>query len=275
MTMINRVNRFGRPAAVSAAAQERSVTWKAWIARVVAVGAVLGVWAFATRQGGVSPIVLPSITAVLRGIVTFLSSVSSWQSIFLTMIEIVAAFAISASLGLAIGFISSWSRISSVVVERLLAWGYMYPFVLMYPLFILTLGVGPASKIGFGAVTATVPVAFNCLRGIKSVDRRYLAVGRAFGATKIQMDLLVKFGAARPLILSGFRVGAGMVSVSVIFAELLGSYSGVGHYIQASLNALDIPSMYGAIVILVLLSVLYQKGIDRMFRGGRHGVRDK
>lgn len=251
------------------------VAKKGWILRVLTLACVVGAWALATGPGAVSPIVLPSIGSVFGGIFRFLGSSSSWYSILVTMFEIVAAFLISATIGIVIGFAASWSRMSSVVVERLLAWGYMYPFVLMYPLFILTLGVGPASKIGFGAITATVPVAFNCLRGIRNVDKSYLDVGRAFGASRMQLDLLVKFGGARPLILSGFRVGAGMVSVSVVFAELLGSYSGVGNYIQASLNALNIPSMYGAIVILVLLAIMYQKGIDRVFQGRKNDSRHR
>src|SRR5690606_20901932 len=98
-------------------------------------------------------------------------------------------FAIAAVVGLVAGFLLSRTRVTALAFEPLLAWGYMFPLALLYPLFLLWVGVGLESKIYYAALGAFFPIAYNTIRGLSSVDSKYLAVGRAFGASKLQVDL--------------------------------------------------------------------------------------
>lgn len=239
---------------------------KVWMLRLLLVGLVVGFWVYETGPGNVNAVILPKIGDVAGSFIVLLGKGTTWTATAYTVTEMVCGFALASAVGVGVGFLISRRELSASVAERLLSWGYMYPFVLMYPLFILWLGVGMSSKIGFGATTAFFPIAFNTVRGLRSVDQQYLKVGQAFGASRLMVDVHIKAGGARPMILSGLRIGVGMVSVSVIFAELLGSYAGLGHTIESALNRLDVVQMYSTIVFLLILTFCFQTVMERLLR---------
>jgi NitT/TauT family transport system permease protein len=232
----------------------------------LALGGVIGFWLYENGPGAVSPLVLPKLGQVLDSFWRQLWQGELWSNAAVTSVQIVAAFLLASVVGTGFGFVVSQHPLSSSVAERLLAWGYMYPFVLLYPLFVLWLGVGIPSKIGFGATAAVFPIAYNTVRGLRSIDQRYLRVGRAFGASRWMIDIHIRTGAARPMILSGLRLGVGMVTVSIVVAELLGSYAGLGHLIEGALNRLNAVDMYGTIIFLVILTFCMQAAMERILR---------
>src|SRR5690606_31214902 len=118
-----------------------------------------------------------------------------WVQAGITVLEMLASFALAAIVGLAVGFLLSRNKIVVRATEPLFAWGYMFPFALLYPLFLLWVGVGIESKIAYAAVGAFFPIAFNTIKGLRSVDKRYLNVGKAFAAPQMQIDLTIKLGA--------------------------------------------------------------------------------
>ena len=168
------------------------------------------------------------------------------------------ALAIALVLGFAAGFVGSRTALRARVYEPLLAWGYMVPHVMFYPLFLLWAGVGVWSKILFAAVAAFFPIAMNTLRGFDGVDGGYVRVGQAFGASKLQLDWLVKLGAALPMVLSGVRIGAALAVINVILSEMLASQRGLGHELARTSQTLQMPQAFAVILLLlVLVGVLH------------------
>lgn len=237
-----------------------------WALRLVLLAILLGLWMYASGPGAVSALILPPITSVLDSFGGLLFVGATWAAVGVTVLEMILSFVIAAVLGVGLGFLLSRRALRARVAEPLLAWGYMFPFVLLYPLFLLWAGVGVPSKVAYAVVTAVFPIAYNTMRGLRSVDPRYTKVGVAFGASGLQMDLHIKAGAARPLVLSGLRIGVGLVSVSVVLAELLGSYSGLGHDVQAAASRLQIVDTYSLALLLVLVTVVLQFLMERALR---------
>ena len=142
----------------------------------------------------------------------------------------------------------------------------MLPFVLLYPLFLLWVGVGIESKIAYASAGAFFPIAYNTVKGLGSVDSKYLEVGRAFGANRRQLDLEIKAGAARPMILSGLRIGISVVTIMVVLAELLGSREGLGHMIERASSSFMIANAYGYILLLITISAAFLAIMERILR---------
>lgn len=145
----------------------------------------------------------------------------------------------------------------------------MFPIVLLYPMFLLWAGVGIESKILYAAVNGFFPIAYNVTIGLRNVEQRYLKVGRAFGASPIQVDLIIKLGAARPMILSGLRLGVALVTISVVVAELLGSTFGLGNALQEASTRFSAVGQYSLILFLVVMTALLQLAMERALRS-RH-----
>ena len=106
------------------------------------------------------------------------------------------------------GFLGSRTALRARVYEPVLAWGYMVPHVMFYPLFLLWAGVGMGSKILFAAVAGFFPIAINTLRGSRASTARSSAPGARSGASKLQLDWMVKLGAALPMVLRACGSGS-------------------------------------------------------------------
>jgi ABC-type nitrate/sulfonate/bicarbonate transport system permease component len=240
-----------------------------WGLRAALVVIVLGAWWYGTGPGGVSSLILPPLPEVLREFIGLFGSDFLLEAVTVTLTEIVLAAVLAVAGGLLVGFLLSRTGLRARAAEPVLAWGYMFPFVLLYPLFLLWMGVGMGSKVAYAAVGASIPVAYNTLRGLRSVDQRYVKVGLAFGASNTQMDLHVKAGAARPMILSGIRIGISIVLISVVLAELLGSNVGLGFELQRASNTFQNARAFALVFLLVLLTTVLQALLERLMSGRR------
>lgn len=238
--------------------------------QVLGVIAVLAAWAGASYSGAVSPLILPPPHDVATRFVALLSEPTLWRATWVTSAEILVSFALATFVGVLLGFLLSRNQRIAVSVEPVLAWGYIFPFALLYPLFVMWFGAGPESKVAYAFANAVFPIAFNTMRGLSGVESKYLDVGRAYRASKRQVDWHIKLGAAWPMILSGIRIGGGMVMVTVILGEVLGSAAGLGYEIQQSVNTFQIVQAYALIAFLVGLSSLLLWAMERGLRSSRY-----
>jgi ABC-type nitrate/sulfonate/bicarbonate transport system permease component len=240
-----------------------------WALRLALLLIVVSAWVYGTGPGEISFLILPPLPEVLAAIVGLMGTEVFWTALSVTVFEMLAAFTIAAAVGVGVGFFLSRTPLRARASEPLLSWGYMFPVVLLYPLFLLWVGVGVGSKIAYAAVAAFFPIAYNTLRGLRAVDEKYLKVGVAFGASRLDMDRHIKAGAARPMILSGLRIGISVVMISVVLAELLGSNAGLGYELQRAASTLRLPEEYGIALLLLLVAVTLQRILERVLRPRR------
>lgn len=227
-----------------------------WGLRVLFLVLVVGGWVLANVTDAVSPIILPDLGAVLSQSVVLLGESDVWAATAITAFEMILGFLIAAVLGLIAGFFLSRKPLRNAIWERLLAWGYIFPISLVYPLFLIWAGVGLPSKILFAAASAFFPIAYNTMKGLSGVPPRFLKVGQAYGASAWATDWHIRAGAARPMVLSGLRLGVAMATVSVVLAEMLGANAGLGFMAQQSSSQFRIPEAYATILILVVMTSL-------------------
>jgi ABC-type nitrate/sulfonate/bicarbonate transport system permease component len=227
-----------------------------WSLRILFVVVVFGGWILANATGSISPIILPQLGAVLSESIELLRESEVWAAAGITVFEMIAGFGIAAVAGLLVGFVLSRKPLRSAIFEKLLAWGYIFPISLVYPLFLIWAGVGLPSKILFAAASAFFPIAYNTMKGLSAVPVRYLKVGQAFGASAQATDWHIRAGASRPMILSGLRLGVSMATVSVVLAEMLGANAGLGFMAQQASSQFQIPKAYAVILILVVITSL-------------------
>lgn len=235
-----------------------------WGMRFGFIAALVGGWLLANASEAVSPLVLPPLIPVLGRTVDLAAEPEVWRAAGITVFEMVAGFILATVPALLLGFWLGRSPVRAVVSERLLAWGYVFPVALVYPLFLIWVGVGISSKIAFAAVSAFFPIAYNTIKGLTGVPSRYLQVGRAFGASASMVDRHIRAGAARPMILSGLRLGASMATVSVVLAEMLGAREGLGFMAQEAARQFQVANAYALILILAVITSLVLWVMERI-----------
>jgi ABC-type nitrate/sulfonate/bicarbonate transport system permease component len=224
---------------------------------------VLGIWIHQTRTGRVSPILLPQPERVLAIFPDLLGSSTFWRAAGTTAMEVAGAFFLAAMAGLLVGVLLGRWAPAARIATPLFAWAQTVPIILFYPICILFFGIGPVSKIAFGGFYGFFPIAANTILALSTVPPRYLTAAAALGANRRQVVVRVLMPAARPLILSGVRLGAALCLIGVLAGEILGSTAGLGYEIASSAGGFRTPEMYAYIVVTLVLVALFNLVITR------------
>ena len=229
-------------------------------------------WQISAVRGGISPLLLPPPSAVYHEFLALLMTGMFWPDLRVTLYELVAAFGIAAVAGSSIGYLVSRSRYAIRVFDPLFAGVFAIPAILLYPLYVLFLGLGPGSKIAMGATIAFFPIVLNTISGLSRVDSAYRTAARSMGASSLQMFWSVLLPAAFPIVLTGLRMGLILAFLAILGSETIASFSGLGHQIAGLAENMDTASMFAYIVFVLLIAFLLNFALSfAEARGKREG----
>jgi ABC-type nitrate/sulfonate/bicarbonate transport system permease component len=230
--------------------------WMPRLIQALFLIALLVAWFVATGVGGVSPFLLPAPGDVTGALWALLRSGSYLPNLGVTLSEVGIAFCTSTVAGLVIGYGISRSRALVRVFEPLLSSLYAVPVVLFLPLFILMFGLGIASKIAMGITTSFFPVVMSAIAGFSSVERIFVTAARSMGASNFQLFRRVLLPAALPVIVSGLRMAFIVAFLSILGAETIASYAGLGHGIVQHAELLETKEMFANIALVIAIATI-------------------
>jgi NitT/TauT family transport system permease protein len=230
---------------------------------VIAV-AVVAAWEAIVRLGLVSAIILAAPSDILL-------AAASDGAVFLrafatTAIEIAAAIMMTWTLGIVVGLIAGSSHTLASATAPVLSSIFAVPLIILYPLLMAWLGIGPLSKVVFAILSGFFPVALNTIDGVRAIERRYIVFARSVGATRLQTYARVIFPLALPAIVSGLRVGTGLVVIGVIVTEMLASLGGIGFLISYHRTLFNTGHVYFGMVLALLMAVAVNMGLTAIDR---------
>jgi ABC-type nitrate/sulfonate/bicarbonate transport system permease component len=229
-------------------------------------------WYLATTRWKVSPLLLPNPVRVLADFWEILKTGEFIGDLRVTLGELAAAFAISATSGVIVGYLLSRSQYRIRVFEPLFSAIYSVPIILFLPLYVLFFGLGPASKIALGATISFFPIALNTIAGFGYVDKVLVTAARSMGASDVQLFRYVLLPAAFPIILTGMRMGFTVALLSIIGSETIASLAGLGHRIVHLAEGMEMARMFAYIVFVVFIAATLNTLVSALeARGKRHG----
>jgi ABC-type nitrate/sulfonate/bicarbonate transport system permease component len=244
----------------------------ALLSRLVQVGFLVGLvvlWYLASTRWGVNRLLLPNPIAVFDNLIEILRTGEFIGDLQTTLGEVAAAFAISVTGGVTLGYLISRSPYAIRVFEPLFAALYSIPIILFLPLFVLFFGLGPASKIAIGATISFFPIVINTIAGFGNVDRLYLMAARSMGASGFRLFRHVLLPAALPVILTGLRMGFTTALLSIIGSEVLASLAGLGHHIVQLAESMEMARMFAYIVFVIAIAVILNAVVSALEARGR------
>lgn len=241
------------------------LAWPLW-PRLGFLALIFGGWYWLTASGRASPLILPRLPLVADRLGRFLASPATYGEIGATMVEFLAAFAISCAAGFLFGFVVGSWRYTTEVFEPLLVALFAVPIIIIYPLCILFFGIGHASKIAFSAVYGFFPIAINVINGLKNVDGGLIRVSRAMGAKPAALLSKVLVPDAFPLILNGIRLALVLEFLATVAGETLAGREGLGARMAESSESLSTPELFGWITITIVVSFVISQLVNLLGR---------
>lgn len=249
---------------------------KGGAARVAAIQLTLVVlffagWTAITQAHAINPLFLPPLPAVGRAVVKLLASGSLYAAAGVTILTVAQAYALAVVAGIAAGFFIGRSRRLTAAFEPVLSGIFAVPIALFFPLFTVFWGIGPPSKIAFGAVYGFFPIALNTIAGFGGVDALLLRSAHSLGASRWQMFRHVYVPGALPVVATGLRIGFFICFASVLGGETLSSAAGVGHAIAHAGELLESAQMYAWIVFVLATTIVLNLILTRLEARAQRG----
>jgi len=187
---------------------------------------LLVAWQLAVSGFGLREYILPSPLVVLRALS---EGEIPWAAhLWITTLEIVGAFVVAGSVGVALGIAIAWSPMFARALVPFLVFVNTLPKVAVAPLFLLWLGYGVIPNMLIGALIGFFPVVINTAVGLTQVDGEMLDLGRIFNAPKWRVFAKIRIPSAYPYILSALKVTATAAVVGAIVGEFVASQKGLG-----------------------------------------------
>ena len=226
--------------------------------RLWAIVVWLIVWQIASICIG-SDILLVSPVHVLMRLAQMTTEAIFWRSIGFTLLRIAAGFFLAWLLGCLLAVLA----FTFVRVRELLA-----------PLMLTIKSVPVASfiilaLIWFSSRNLAILISFlmvlpiiytNVLDGLRAVDGKLLEMARVFRIPPLRRMRFIYLPQVMPFMLTGCRVGLGLCWKAGVAAEVIGMPRGsIGERLQQAKVYLDTPDMFAWTVVIVLISVIFEK----------------
>ena len=223
-------------------------------------------WEVYCRVAGVSALVVPLPSAVLRTLWDGLAGGYLLPHLWVTTAEM----AMGLAAGCTVGFLAGMLLAEVPVLRRL-----FYPYILasqvvpklaLGPLFIVWFGFGMTSTVVITALICFFPLLENTMTGLQQVDPNKRELFRMLRATRLQTLLRLKIPSGLPVILAGLRVAVVLALVGAVVGEFIGGRQGLGASIIAAQGMMDSTMMFALFIVITLLGmIVYQAaaGLER------------
>jgi ABC-type nitrate/sulfonate/bicarbonate transport system permease component len=180
--------------------------------------------------------------------------------------EAAAAAALLIAIAIPLGVLLHRARILCAAVEGWIGAMAAAPLVLIYPLFLVIFGRNALTIVMIGFAAGLAPVILKTLEGLRATRSVLIAVGRSFRLSPSQQFWKVLFPSALPSIFTGLRLGLIFALINVVGVEFLINFGGLGQLINDLAERYDLAAMYASISFVILVSVVFFMGLERLER---------
>ena len=215
--------------------------------------ALLGAWELYVEIGSVSPIVLPAPHEVAAEAWSNAGLLSA--NLELTAQEVGLGVLLALILGFVLGILIHLSPNLRRAVYPLAVGSQAVPVALIGVLLVFWWGFGVLPKLFVIVLICFFPVVVTTVDGLASVDPDQLKLLRTLGASRWQALRFGELPAAIPAALSGARIALAVGVIGAYIAETSTPYAGLGHQINADINALQTPRAYAAAAVLFVFAI--------------------
>lgn len=239
---------------------------RALLARYGLLAGFLALWQAGSTSGWINATVFPPLDLIVAALWTGVTSGALIDDIAISLQRSGLAFGGAVALGIPLGLFMGQTRAVERALDPILQFFRQTSALALYPVFILLLGLGEASKV-FVIFWATLfPVLLATIGGVKEVDRKLIEMARTYGASRTTVFARVVLPASVPSIFVGLRLSATTALLLLIAAEMIGANKGLGFQVMNAQYNFQIPQMFAAIFLLAALGLAANFGLVTLQR---------
>lgn len=216
----------------------------------------IGIWQVLGQVGFISKNFLPTPLSVVEGAIRLTKSGDLFDYILVSTQRALIGFLIGGTIGFVLGLLNGTFFVFEKLLDTSIQMIRTIPHLALIPLVIIWYGIGEEAKIFLVALGVAFPIYLNTFHGIKNVDKDLLEMGRIYRLKPYQLFTNIILPGALPSILVGVRYALGIMWMSLIVAETIGSDSGIGYMATSAREFVQMDIVILSIVLYALLGKL-------------------
>jgi ABC-type nitrate/sulfonate/bicarbonate transport system permease component len=217
-----------------------------------------------TQTAGAGSFVLPAPTRILSAL--WDQRDAAVHHTLVTLGETVVGFGSSLVLALAAAVLMDLVPALRRALYPLLVGSQAVPILVVAPILVLWFGFGLLPKAIVIVLLTFFPMVVGLLDGFAGVQPEAADLLRTYGATERQALTKLRFPAALPSFFTGLRIATTYAVLGAVYAEYVGAFDGLGIWILTSQKSFRIDLVFGAVLIVLVISVILFALVGRLVR---------
>ncbi|MCW0235905.1 MAG: ABC transporter permease [Ferrovibrio sp.] len=225
--------------------------WAPWLAFAL----IIACWESASRLGWLPSLFMPAPSEVMNALHALLVDGKLLVHIGASLKRIVSGWILGSIAGVTLGFLMGIFVLARSVGLPVVSALFPIPKIALLPLFILWFGIGEPSKVATIALGVFFPTVVSAFSAVDNVPRNLIRMAQSFGLSTRMIVFKVILPGAMPGILAGFRISTSIALILVVAAEMIGADTGIGAFVLAAGNLMQIDQLIAGVVLLSLLGL--------------------
>ena len=231
---------------------------------LISLASAAALWEAAGRGGLVNPVLLSTPTRILAEAWSMAASPGLWRDFVSTFSVFGAALALALVVGTALGLGMAVSHSMERILNPFVVALNAAPKIALMPLVVLWCGIGWPSKLCLGTLMGAFPIIVGVYAGVKSLERDYVLLARAYGAPPGLILRKVLLPGVVPAILSSLRVALNYALVGVLIVEFFAADSGVGHRMVVASADFRVDSFFALLMLLMGCALVLSEAVGAL-----------
>jgi NitT/TauT family transport system permease protein len=232
--------------------------------RIALLAGLLGLWEWGYRSGRVDPFYFSAPSLIWDALATLFESGRIWPHIETTAREALIGLVLGFAAGVALGFLAGLKGPVGELLEPLMLLLNSVPRIVLAPIFILWLGIGPNSKIASAFFLVFVVIFFAVYTGLREVPASLVQRVRVLGGGRWALLTQVYIPSVLTWIFSSLRITVGFAFTGAVVAEVIASTEGLGYLLNLAQSTFNASLMMATVAIIMAMIMLIFAVLGRL-----------
>lgn len=233
---------------------------------LLSLGAAAAAWEAACRLGLVSPVLLSPPSAIAAAGWSLAASGALGPDLVATLSAFAWSLLLAAAVGIAAGAAMGASPLAAALLDPWLTALNAVPKIALLPVVVLAFGLGRPPAVFLGALMGAFPVAVSVHAGMRGLERDFVMLARAFGASRLVILRAVILPGLLPHCLASLRIAINYCLVGVLLVEFFAADRGLGYRMLVFSSNFQTAPFFALLLFVMGLALALSAGLRRLER---------
>jgi NitT/TauT family transport system permease protein len=164
----------------------------------------------------------------------------------------IAAVLVGAVIGVLIGISKFWTDAVSPIIYA----ANSLPKIVLFPVFLIFLGIGEPSRVAFAFVSGVMPMLLIVLEGAAAVKLVHLKLAASLNMSYPTLIRKIVLPSMVPSLATGARLTFGLTFVGLLVVEMFAGTGGLGYELLHNVTLVRLQDILGDVVLIVVISLV-------------------